>query len=129
MLRRPPRSTLFPYTTLFRSPPGPQRNQLSSSGALGLSPIDQRRKSACGAGNASVDPGTAARSAGGTPGANGARNSEDQQGVYALRRRAPPAGDRAVSHLAAFLYSSRRTFFGNRPSNRQGSSGDYSRTS
>src|SRR5690348_17408583 len=22
MLRRPPRSTLFPYTTLFRSPPG-----------------------------------------------------------------------------------------------------------
>src|SRR5215213_10630158 len=24
MIRRPPRSTLFPYTTLFRSPPGPQ---------------------------------------------------------------------------------------------------------
>src|SRR3989442_13997822 len=23
MIRRPPRSTLFPYTTLFRSPPGP----------------------------------------------------------------------------------------------------------
>src|SRR5438477_9019664 len=23
MMRRPPRSTLFPYTTLFRSPPGP----------------------------------------------------------------------------------------------------------
>src|SRR2546422_5627942 len=26
MIRRPPRSTLFPYTTLFRSPPGPQRD-------------------------------------------------------------------------------------------------------
>src|SRR2546429_7002790 len=26
MIRRPPRSTLFPYTTLFRSPPGRQRN-------------------------------------------------------------------------------------------------------
>src|SRR2546426_8954120 len=27
MIRRPPRSTLFPYTTLFRSPPGnPSRN-------------------------------------------------------------------------------------------------------
>src|SRR3712207_8507953 len=25
MIRRPPRSTLFPYTTLFRSPPGRQR--------------------------------------------------------------------------------------------------------
>src|SRR3712207_8551663 len=24
MIRRPPRSTLFPYTTLFRSLPGPQ---------------------------------------------------------------------------------------------------------
>src|SRR5687767_15442933 len=26
MIRRPPRSTLFPYTTLFRSGPGPLRN-------------------------------------------------------------------------------------------------------
>src|SRR2546422_7426929 len=25
MIRRPPRSTLFPYTTLFRSPPDPAR--------------------------------------------------------------------------------------------------------
>src|SRR5215208_7378119 len=25
MIRRPPRSTLFPYTTLFRSPPAPSR--------------------------------------------------------------------------------------------------------
>src|SRR3712207_7193104 len=25
MIRRPPRSTLFPYTTLFRSPPYPQQ--------------------------------------------------------------------------------------------------------
>src|SRR2546427_9672767 len=25
MIRRPPRSTLFPYTTLFRSKPGPMR--------------------------------------------------------------------------------------------------------
>src|SRR5260370_24239468 len=25
MIRRPPRSTLFPYTTLFRSPDGPPR--------------------------------------------------------------------------------------------------------
>src|SRR2546430_10122324 len=25
MIRRPPRSTLFPYTTLFRSPPGAEQ--------------------------------------------------------------------------------------------------------
>src|SRR5947207_12168571 len=27
MTRRPPRSTLFPYTTLFRSPPRPSRSR------------------------------------------------------------------------------------------------------
>src|SRR6266404_9189792 len=27
MIRRPPRSTLFPYTTLFRSPPRPLRGR------------------------------------------------------------------------------------------------------
>src|SRR5215203_6626074 len=27
MIRRPPRSTLFPYTTLFRSPPQPDRGR------------------------------------------------------------------------------------------------------
>src|SRR2546428_3257645 len=26
MIRRPPRSTLFPYTTLFRSPPRPEKS-------------------------------------------------------------------------------------------------------
>src|SRR6516225_1377553 len=30
MLRRPPRSTLFPYTTLFRSLPHPRKNSRSS---------------------------------------------------------------------------------------------------
>src|SRR5258708_17118873 len=52
MIRRPPRSTLFPYTTLFRSPqicdvPGAQWAQYQGRwapvGALGLS-ADQHRK-------------------------------------------------------------------------------------
>src|SRR2546423_11447506 len=30
MIRRPPRSTLFPYTTLFRSAPAPLRRNTSS---------------------------------------------------------------------------------------------------
>src|SRR5258708_31666811 len=29
MIRRPPRSTLFPYTTLFRSPPSPKLNKIA----------------------------------------------------------------------------------------------------
>src|SRR3712207_8613498 len=36
MIRRPPRSTLFPYTTLFRSPAGRQASDdRSSAGAQG----------------------------------------------------------------------------------------------
>src|SRR5687768_17877607 len=31
MIRRPPRSTLFPYTTLFRSQPWPTRRQRSTT--------------------------------------------------------------------------------------------------
>src|SRR2546430_11679266 len=31
MIRRPPRSTLFPYTTLFRSPPAIERQSVPSS--------------------------------------------------------------------------------------------------
>src|SRR2546427_8667430 len=33
MIRRPPRSTLFPYTTLFRSPAGQARLRLSEHAA------------------------------------------------------------------------------------------------
>src|SRR3712207_7877699 len=40
MIRRPPRSTLFPYTTLFRSPP-----RSRSSGTA--SPLDRCRTTAC----------------------------------------------------------------------------------
>src|SRR5438105_10274797 len=32
MIRRPPRSTLFPYTTLFRSPPAQQLDDLPGDG-------------------------------------------------------------------------------------------------
>src|SRR5256885_9923969 len=37
MIRRPPRSTLFPYTTLFRSPPAPP---LPHPGGGGNGPVD-----------------------------------------------------------------------------------------
>src|SRR3712207_8483840 len=60
MIRRPPRSTLFPYTTLFRSPPNgamrgfgavqvavgyeAQMDRLAER--LGLDPIELRRRNA-----------------------------------------------------------------------------------
>src|SRR2546425_9728624 len=34
MIRRPPRSTLFPYTTLFRSPPAAQQDPQRREGPL-----------------------------------------------------------------------------------------------
>src|SRR3712207_8055411 len=42
MIRRPPRSTLFPYTTLFRST-GPTRGRSSSTDRRGPSRIRARR--------------------------------------------------------------------------------------
>src|SRR5689334_23594591 len=47
MIRRPPRSTLFPYTTLFRSRPGPAEARLEGERLLGqlkrLRPLAVRR--------------------------------------------------------------------------------------
>src|SRR3712207_8537571 len=48
MIRRPPRSTLFPYTTLFRSPREPH-GAVSGARALGLAEeldVDLRREDA-----------------------------------------------------------------------------------
>src|SRR3712207_1028268 len=41
MIRRPPRSTLFPYTTLFRSPrdPAPEREPLRHERAIDRGPL------------------------------------------------------------------------------------------
>src|SRR5689334_23995668 len=47
MIRRPPRSTLFPYTTLFRSETGPSFfNCLRSSQRAGVSVFSKSGKSA-----------------------------------------------------------------------------------
>src|SRR5688572_31201392 len=47
MLRRPPRSTLFPYTTLFRSAPGPHQ-ALPGDGRRQGGPEDPRRDEVSG---------------------------------------------------------------------------------
>src|SRR5688572_31908264 len=43
MIRRPPRSTLFPYTTLFRSPSRPGRGRPAARGARRRSSSRARR--------------------------------------------------------------------------------------
>src|SRR6266540_6141961 len=45
MIRRPPRSTLFPYTTLFRAPPG-RRGRVR--GSRHPSSCDAETRRACG---------------------------------------------------------------------------------
>src|SRR2546426_5768042 len=42
MIRRPPRSTLFPYTTLFRSPAGRVSGGLWRVPSPGFSPVPRR---------------------------------------------------------------------------------------
>src|SRR5258706_9612419 len=49
MIRRPPRSTLFPYTTLFRSRPGRYLSgQRNGSGAVGTARREGGRSAAAG---------------------------------------------------------------------------------
>src|SRR5215475_15581746 len=43
MIRRPPRSTLFPYTTLFRSVPAPSWPRSRSAARAGSSPHTDRK--------------------------------------------------------------------------------------
>src|SRR3712207_6917955 len=64
MIRRPPRSTLFPYTTLFRSVRGtvPGGEASTSETKNGLPPVS--RCSASAAGPAPAHPATASRDSG-----------------------------------------------------------------
>src|SRR5256885_6070921 len=45
MIRRPPRSTLFPYTTLFRSLFGQPASAESGRGGIGNRPVDRQYRS------------------------------------------------------------------------------------
>src|SRR5260221_3553049 len=46
MIRRPPRSTLFPYTTLFRSPKVPRRERFARQGARATGLFQRQRPGA-----------------------------------------------------------------------------------
>src|SRR6266852_9776881 len=83
MIRRPPRSTLFPYTTLFRSLGPPRR------GLLLALPLDRG-----GHGAAVGLPRAAARGGGGAPGRAGDRAGRRGRGLPAVSRPARPRAAR-----------------------------------
>src|SRR2546429_2800993 len=92
MIRRPPRSTLFPYTTLFRSLRAPR---LRGPAALPRrrrrqhrGPADPRRQGRQGPAGARLRP--AARTAGRPPGAHG---PPARLGLVLPPRQRPPAPD------------------------------------
>src|SRR2546422_1214187 len=82
MIRRPPRSTLFPYTTLFRSRPGPATidSLLARRGAGSYTGVV--------AGSVPAAPGCR-RSAGRRPRGDGLARGRDPRGP---RARGPPDG-------------------------------------
>src|SRR3712207_6992601 len=52
MIRRPPRSTLFPYTTLFRSPPLGRRGRGGGGGAPRAAALEARGRTGAAPGAA-----------------------------------------------------------------------------
>src|SRR3712207_7518999 len=61
MIRRPPRSTLFPYTTLFRSPPAPVGLAAHGSRATRLVPSAYTFLSPSAEGSPALGPPTLAK--------------------------------------------------------------------
>src|SRR3712207_8508872 len=78
MIRRPPRSTLFPYTTLFRS--GPSREP---GGVAGLPPVLVARRS----GNAAPGEGRAGRGHRTAPGVRVAGRGRSEEHTSELQSR------------------------------------------
>src|SRR3712207_7980091 len=56
MIRRPPRSTLFPYTTLFRSEGAVGETHGRAGGVFGLDAVRERRREGSEAGDRTEDP-------------------------------------------------------------------------
>src|SRR5712691_13525234 len=90
MIRRPPRSTLFPYTTLFRSRPRAEIHGQESPGAA-----DRPQAAAVGRSRAAegVRPGNFARHAAASPGevirASGFKNHDGKRRTVSVACRPP----------------------------------------
>src|SRR3989449_6871809 len=85
MIRRPPRSTLFPYTTLFRSIARVAGPQAAGSHGRGAAHHAQRHRRACAAG-AEPDPDPRRRARRQRLAGDGAQEHQDHQGAAAEGR-------------------------------------------
>src|SRR3712207_9191738 len=84
MIRRPPRSTLFPYTTLFRSEPDPDERQLVVLEVDGLAAQQGGLVDEAGRVLPDVDPG---------PGADQGPGALDGEGRVHVPAADPAAGE------------------------------------
>src|SRR5256885_13908652 len=105
MIRRPPRSTLFPYTTLFRSPAGDGADAAQGLAVArladlrGLAPAAGRRRrrrqdrygrAALAGGGANADPALGDHQGGGDPGAGPLLSGPDPRAGGAPPLHPPP---------------------------------------
>src|SRR2546426_10957544 len=103
MIRRPPRSTLFPYTTLFRSPP--------RRGPAAVAAREERPRAAADAALAAVRPGRPALHGEPRPGAaepRGRPRGRAARGRGGVRVAGAPARGRAGSDVSAGAAAARR---------------------
>src|SRR2546427_2353777 len=73
MIRRPPRSTLFPYTTLFRSHRGPDKVRFDANVGLSGEAVRRRRPVVAGA----LAPQQGGVSGRGTPGSRSGEHTSE----------------------------------------------------
>src|SRR3712207_8348633 len=85
MIRRPPRSTLFPYTTLFRSRRGPLDR--SWVRRRGLPDVDLRRFAGGRPGRAAAVPGDDVQERGGRPAARWRQGRRSEEHTSELQSR------------------------------------------
>src|SRR2546422_11235130 len=100
MIRRPPRSTLFPYTTLFRSVEGADWTTLAQQGATG--PTGAQGP----AGPQGATGATGVVGPVGPQGPQGATGSQGPQGPTGATGSAGPAGEKGLNWLGAWSNAS-----------------------
>src|SRR3989441_8061735 len=99
MIRRPPRSTLFPYTTLFRSPLRLTPRSVSRCRRLTLAPTNTRPRPSVWARSLNTEPGERDVGAGTPPSRSEEHTSELQSLAYLVCRLLLEKKKRNETHL------------------------------
>src|SRR2546430_3693808 len=95
MIRRPPRSTLFPYTTLFRSRPGADSGQRYRAVPEGSRPVVPPAAATFPAGSALDWPGYAGRMVSDVPSASLSVRGDDRRRPDAVQAKTADASSKS----------------------------------